>query len=127
MKSPIRTTTTDSAGPSGLAFGLISRREMLGTAGAALALSVGSSAAAERSQSSLGADTEPASLLYPHESVTRRVRDLSGLWRFALDPEDSGEARGWTHGLPAGRWIPVPCSWNDLFDDAKNYFGAAWY
>lgn len=65
--------------------------------------------------------------LYPHESATRMVRDLSGLWDFRLDPRDEGEARHWPDGLADTRRIPVPCSWNDLFDDAADYFGAAWY
>jgi beta-glucuronidase len=69
-----------------------------------------------------------ASLLYPHESPTRSARDLSGLWRFQLDPSDRGEGDRWfERGLPAPRQIPVPCSWNDLFDDARDYFGTAWY
>ena len=66
-------------------------------------------------------------LLYPHESATRRTRDLSGLWKFKLDKLDEGEAAGWWDGLSDARFIPVPCSWNDLFDDAKSYCGAAWY
>ena len=65
--------------------------------------------------------------LYPHESTTRSVRDLSGLWRFRLDPKDVGESERWCDGLTNTRSIPVPCSWNDLFDDAADYFGAAWY
>jgi len=70
----------------------------------------------------------PVSLLYPHESATRATRDLSGLWRFQLDPADKGETERWfERGLPAARHIPVPCSWNDLFDDARDYFGTAWY
>ena len=70
-----------------------------------------------------------ASLLYPHESPTRAARDLSGLWRFQLDPTDRGETDRWFEaGAPyAPRLIPVPCSWNDLFDDARDYFGTAWY
>ena len=65
--------------------------------------------------------------LYPHESSTRSVRDLSGLWRFRLDPKDAGQSERWCDGLTNPRSIPVPCSWNDLFDDAADYFGAAWY
>ncbi len=65
--------------------------------------------------------------LYPHESATRTTRDLSGLWDFRLDPEDHGEAQGWFNGFDQARRIPVPCSWNDLFDDAQNHFGPAWY
>jgi beta-glucuronidase len=65
--------------------------------------------------------------LYPHESATRTTRDLTGLWDFRLDPEDHGEAQGWFNGFDQARRIPVPCSWNDLFDDAQNQFGPAWY
>ncbi len=79
-------------------------------------------------------ETKPAivplqlpTILYPHESSTRRTRDLSGLWKFQLDPTDAGEPSRWFDGLPKPRAIPVPCSWNDLFDDARNYFGTAWY
>jgi beta-glucuronidase len=55
------------------------------------------------------------------------VLDTSGLWRFQLDPQEEGEAQGWFRALPAPRMIPVPCSWNDLFEDAKDYLGLAWY
>jgi beta-glucuronidase len=54
------------------------------------------------------------------------VLDLSGLWRFQLDPQEEGEAQGWAKALPAPRMIPVLCSWNDLFDDARDYLGLAW-
>jgi beta-glucuronidase len=37
---------------------------------------------------------------------------------FKLDKLDEGEAAGWWDGLSDARFIPVPCSWNDLFDDA---------
>jgi len=66
-------------------------------------------------------------LLYPQQNQVRNVHDLSGLWRFQLDPEEEGEANGWFDALPDPRQIPVPCSWNDLFDDARNYLGLAWY
>jgi hypothetical protein len=39
----------------------------------------------------------------------------------------SGETQGWFMALPAPRPIAVPCSWNDLFDDARDYLGLAWY
>jgi beta-glucuronidase len=69
-----------------------------------------------------------ASLLYPRESPTRSERDLPGLWRFQLDAEYHGEAGGWfERGLPKPRLIPVPCSWNELFDDACGYLRTAWY
>jgi beta-galactosidase/beta-glucuronidase len=71
----------------------------------------------------------PASrgLLYPQQNQIRNVLDICGLWQFQLDPKEEGEAQGWFKALPAPRPIAVPCSWNDLFDDAHNYLGLAWY
>ena len=53
--------------------------------------------------------------------------DLSGFWQFQLDPKEEGEAARWFAALPAARTVAVPCSWNDLFDDARDYLGLAWY
>jgi len=105
----------------------VTRRQAVGVLGAAVsAVTASSAAAAPAVQARLGRG--PASLLYPHESPTRAARDLSGLWRFQMDPTDRGEGDRWfERGLPAPRQIPVPCSWNDLFDDARDYFGTAWY
>ncbi|HEY0316000.1 MAG TPA: beta-glucuronidase [Sphingomonas sp.] len=107
--------------------GDMTRRQVFETcagvaAGAALVGRAGAAAPAL-----LAAETPRFTPLYPHESATRTARDLSGLWDFRLDPEDQGEARRWFEGFDQARRIPVPCSWNDLFDDAENYFGAAWY
>ena len=66
-------------------------------------------------------------LLYPQQNQVRNRLDTSGLWQFQLDPQEEGEAQGWFRALPTPRLIAVPCSWNDLFDDAKNYLGLAWY
>jgi beta-glucuronidase len=66
-------------------------------------------------------------LLRPQRNAHREVLDTSGLWRFQLDPREEGEAQGWFRVLPASRMIAVPCSWNDLFDDARDYLGLAWY
>lgn len=68
-----------------------------------------------------------AGLLRPRQNGFRDVLDLSGLWSFQLDPREEGEAQGWSRALPAPRPIAVPCSWNDLFDDARDYLGLAWY
>jgi beta-glucuronidase len=96
--------------------------------GLSLAAAASAVAADATAQARPGVRPGEASLLYPHESPTRATRDLSGLWRFQLDPTDRGEAERWfERGLPAPRAIPVPCSWNDLFDDARDYFGTAWY
>jgi beta-glucuronidase len=66
-------------------------------------------------------------LLYPQQNQFRNLLDLSGLWEFQMDPQEEGEAQGWFKALPAPRQIPVPCSWNDLFDDARDHLGLAWY
>lgn len=66
-------------------------------------------------------------LLFPQQNQHRNVLDLSGLWQFQLDPHEEGEANNWFDALPRPRLLPVPCSWNDLFDDARDYLGLAWY
>jgi beta-glucuronidase len=107
--------------------GQVTRRQAAGILGVLASATAAAGAAAAPAQAAGPARGE-ASLLYPHESPTRAARDLSGLWRFQLDPTDRGEADRWFAGpLPAPRLIPVPCSWNDLFDDARDYFGTAWY
>jgi|GEM_PF-6262914 len=104
----------------------VTRRQAVGAFGLAATAAAAASGAA--AQTRAGPKRAEASLLYPHESPTRSTRDLSGLWRFQLDPKDQGEGERWfDKGLPAPRHIPVPCSWNDLFDDARDYFGTAWY
>lgn len=117
----------DGAGSENLT---LSRRQALGsllTAGsAAVALAASTDAAAAVQPASQPGPSEP-SLLYPHPSRTRATIDLSGLWRFKLDPDEVGETQGWSAGLSETRAIPVPCSWNDLFDDARMHFGPAWY
>lgn len=102
----------------------MTRREAFGLAGAAAAIAA---AGPVRAQVSAPFPGEGPSLLYPHESTTRSTRDLSGLWRFRLDPKNEGEGGRWFDGLTDARTIPVPCSWNELFDDARNYTDAAWY
>lgn len=102
----------------------LTRRESLIAGGAAM-LAAGAAAPSALAQDDAAA--QPPPLLYPHESATRSTRDLSGLWRFRLDPDGKGERERWFDGIGPARRIPVPCSWNDLFDDAQDYFGAAWY
>ncbi|QEL14064.1 sugar-binding domain-containing protein [Limnoglobus roseus] len=66
-------------------------------------------------------------MLSLQQNQLRNLLDTSGIWQFQLDPKEEGEAKGWAQALPAPRLIPVPCSWNDLFDDARDYLGLAWY
>jgi beta-glucuronidase len=66
-------------------------------------------------------------MLYPQSNRFRQSADLSGFWDFCLDPDKSGEAKGWHNGFSVGRPIAVPASWNDQFDDGRDYLGATWY
>lgn len=66
-------------------------------------------------------------MLYPRSTPHRHVVDLSGLWDIRIDREGRGHELGWTHGFDGGQPIPVPASWNDLIEGAREHFGDAWY
>jgi beta-glucuronidase len=66
-------------------------------------------------------------MLYPQFNPFRQSLDLSGFWDFCFDPEQAGEAQGWAGGFNHGRPIAVPASWNDQFEDGRDYLGPAWY
>jgi beta-glucuronidase len=110
----------------------ITRRDFVAlTAAAGTTLFTISHAPAQQDQSNSTlpqrTTTSGRGLLYPQQNHLRNVLDISGIWQFQLDPQEEGETQRWFDGLPSPRLIPVPCSWNDLFDDAQNYFGVAWY
>jgi beta-glucuronidase len=65
--------------------------------------------------------------LAPRQTATRNLLDLAGLWDFQLDPDDRGESQGWATQLPAPVLIGVPGSWNEQFQDTRDYTGVAWY
>jgi len=65
--------------------------------------------------------------LYPQQNAHRYLFDLGGLWSFQLDPQEIGEKDGWFRALPAPRSIAVPASWNEQFEDTRDYLGVAWY
>jgi beta-glucuronidase len=104
--------------------GGVTRRGAVGAAGFALAAVAADAAQAAVSKPASGGSP---GLLYPHESASRATRALGGTWRFKTDPADVGEGQGWANGLSDFRLIPVPSSWNDIFDDVRNYVGSAWY
>ena len=60
------------------------------------------------------------------EHKKQRVYSLDGTWRFALDPQDVGEAEGWQNGLPKAELISVPSVWNSEFGNLT-YEGCGWY
>ena len=107
-----------------------SRRDVLFlTATAALAASASTAADA---QPPTAPASEPPVLpvlcaLLPQQNATRMVLDLTGLWDFQLDPDDSGAAKGWASRLPSPTLIGVPGSWNEQFQDTRDYTGVAWY
>lgn len=69
-------------------------------------------------------------MLYPRESLTRELKELSGIWRFKADPAGVGLTERWfaaplTDTLP----MPVPASYNDITQDAalRDFIGAVFY
>ena len=66
-------------------------------------------------------------MLYPQSNAYRQMADLSGFWDFRFDPADEGREQGWSAGFDPAEIIAVPASWNDQFDDWRDYLGAAWY
>lgn len=69
------------------------------------------------------------SMLYPRESRTRRVVDISGMWEFKIDTNNEGRNSGYANGLKDTTFIPVPSSFNDLFTDKniREHAGDIWY
>jgi beta-galactosidase/beta-glucuronidase len=65
--------------------------------------------------------------LRPQQNTTRNLLELAGLWDFQFDPNGVGESEGWAKALPAHTLIAVPGSWNEQYQDARDYTGAAWY
>jgi beta-glucuronidase len=66
-------------------------------------------------------------MLYPQDNRCRDRKELGGLWGFRTDPGDRGEELSWQAGFPEQRLIAVPSSWNDQFQNLRNYFGSVWY
>jgi beta-galactosidase/beta-glucuronidase len=112
-------TRRDFLKSAGIAGGAVAANPLLGVRPAAGAVTP-DDAPDDSSAPTLGA-------MRPQQNEFRNLMDLSGLWQFELDPTGAGEDAGWMRGLPSPRLIPVPASWNDLFDDAADYLGFAWY
>lgn len=69
-------------------------------------------------------------MLYPRESHSREVKDLSGIWRFKTDHEGRGLTDKWfmkalTDTIP----MPVPASYNDITQDigVRDFIGDVFY
>jgi beta-glucuronidase len=66
-------------------------------------------------------------VLYPQSNPFRQCINLSGFWDFRFDPDGRGEQAGWSGGFTGGDPIAVPASWNDQFENWRDYLGNAWY
>jgi beta-glucuronidase len=72
------------------------------------------------------ADTKDISL-YPQQNDIRNALNLSGIWKFKKDAANVGEAQQWYNGLTESTPVAVPGSWNEQFEDMRDYMGLAWY
>ncbi|ESO98158.1 hypothetical protein LOTGIDRAFT_180555 [Lottia gigantea] len=75
-------------------------------------------------------------MLFPRDSESRQIRNLDGMWNFRLDTSSnrnaSFEQKWFARELyKSGTVIPmpVPSSYNDIYDDKtiRNFVGWAWY
>ncbi|MBN2304633.1 MAG: beta-glucuronidase [Anaerolineae bacterium] len=66
-------------------------------------------------------------MLYPQSNPCRQMMDLSGFWNFRFDPANEGDAQQWGAGFDPVEIIAVPASWNDQFEDWRDYLGTVWY
>jgi len=69
-------------------------------------------------------------MLYPRESETREIKDLSGIWKFKADKQNEGYGKKWfARPLVDTIAMPVPSSYNDITQDVeiKNHIGDVWY
>src|SRR5689334_17285872 len=63
-------------------------------------------------------------MLYPQINAKRQMTDLSGFWNIQFDDNEMG---GFESGFDGGEIIAVPASWNDQFNERRDYLGTAWY
>ena len=68
-------------------------------------------------------------MLYPIQNKFRNVFDLSGIWKFKIDPEGKGEKEKWFKGFESENDIAVPGSWNEQLEELGllHYVGSAWF
>ena len=66
-------------------------------------------------------------MLYPQSNPFRQFIDVSGFWDLRFDPESTGSAAGFPNGFSDGRPAAVPASWNEQFEDGRDYLGHTWY
>ena len=66
--------------------------------------------------------------LYPQQNAHRNLsRSLRASGRSSWTRRRSARRRLVPRALPAPRSIAVPASWNEQFEDTRDYLGVAWY
>lgn len=69
-------------------------------------------------------------MLRPQENAVRERKRLDGVWRFRVDTEGQGRARGWPSApVPETVGMAVPASYNDIYPDeaTRLHVGSVWY
>ncbi len=68
-------------------------------------------------------------MLYPQNNSCRTVFDLSGIWKFKVDPNKIGESENWFEGFESNIDIAVPGSWNEMLEEEGllDYNGNGWF
>lgn len=68
-------------------------------------------------------------MLYPIQNKFRTLLDISGVWKFKIDPEKKGESENWFRGFESEHDIAVPGSWNEQLEEIGllHYVGSAWF
>ncbi len=69
-------------------------------------------------------------MLFPRESETREVKNLSGIWRFKADYANTGYEECWQERTLADTIpMPVPSSYNDITQNPRlrDHIGVVWY
>jgi beta-glucuronidase len=68
-------------------------------------------------------------MLYPIMTTSRELIDVNGIWKFKLD-QGTGFEEGWfEHPLQETIPMPVPASYNDLYEgeEFRDHIGWVWY
>ncbi|RLD10387.1 MAG: beta-glucuronidase, partial [Chlamydiae bacterium] len=69
-------------------------------------------------------------MLYPKETLTRELINLSGMWNFKVDFDNNGIDKQWFESsLINPSVMPVPASYNDITTDSaiRDHIGDVWY
>lgn len=69
-------------------------------------------------------------MLFPKDTITREIKNLSGIWRFKPDPGNKGREEQWfQEPLQDTISMPVPASYNDITQDValRDHIGDVWY